>query len=199
MGQFGPTFANNSGVRRFCDGGVYALGVMLSSVLFVYVVDAAGTGFAAIAGRRGSMLAALALSGLLILIDGLRVWGGRSTSFGLNRQTPYAWRLKGPIGIIGWGLDTGLPVSTVRATSLPLLGVILAATGHAGPLHGLFYGFGVTAGVLVGLLALRPDERIDQAMDRILRRYRAVGPAPLVLVPSGLTMVVLAASLAGLP
>ena len=197
VGQFGPTFKCNRGIRRFSDSGVYALGVLLSSVLFILVLDTAGSRFAVAAGPRGSMLAALVLSGVLIVVDGLRLWGGRSTPLGLNRQTPHAWRLRGRIGVLGWGLDTGLPVSTVRATPLPALGVILTATGHAGPLHGLFYGCGVTLGALAGLLARRSDERIDQSMDRLIRRHRAIGPARLILLPSGVIVAVLAASLAG--
>ena len=94
--------------------------------------------------------------------------------------------------MLGWGLDTGLPISTVRATSLPALGVILAATGHATVLHGLFYGLGVTLGVFAGLPLLHSRGRIDWAMDALIKRYRAVGAAIWVLVPSGLVAAVLA-------
>ena len=196
MGQFGPTLKNNRAVRRFADSGLYALGAVLSSLASVFVLDLAGNRFRDLAGPRVSVLTALVLSGLLLAVDGLRVWGGRSTSLGPDRQTPHAWRLRGPVGILGWGLDTGVPVSTIRATSLPMLGVILVATGHAGPLHGLYYGCGLVVGVLIGLLALRPGERSDRGMDRIVRKYRSMGPARLVLAPTALVTTVLAASLA---
>ena len=199
MGQFGPTLARNKGIRRFSDSGVYVLGALVSSTVFVFVVDAAGGRLAAAAGRQGSIVVALAAMGLLMLVDAIRLWGGRSTSFGPARQTPYHWRLKGRTGVVGWGLDTGLPVSTVRATSLPVLGVILAATGHAGPFHGLFYGLGVTLGLLTALPAVRSPERTDRAMDDLLRRYRSLGPTTFVLVPTGLTAAVLAAALATAP
>ena len=199
MGQFGPTFAHGRGIRRISDSGVYVLGVLLSSAVFMFVLDAAGTRLGEAAGARGSMVAALVLAVLLMVVDAIRLWGGRTTSFGLERQTPYGWRLKGPIGVLGWGLDTGLPVSTVRATSLPALGMILAATGHAGPFHGLCYGIGVTLGVLGGLPAIRSGERTDRAMDKLVKRYRTLGPARLVLAPSGLIAAVVAASLASLP
>ena len=195
MGQFGPTLARNKGIRRFSDSGVYVLGVLSSSTVFVFVVDAAGGRLAAATGRRGSIVAALAATGLVMLVDAVRVWGGRTTSIGPARQTPYRWRLKGRTGILGWGLDTGLPFSTVRATSLPVLGVILAATGHAGSFHGLFYGFGVTLGLMTALPALRSSERTDRAMDDLLRRYRSLGPAAFILVPTGLTAAVVAAAL----
>ena len=44
MGQFGPTFAANKGIRRFSDSGFYVLGVLVSSTVFVFAVDAAGAG-----------------------------------------------------------------------------------------------------------------------------------------------------------
>lgn len=195
MGQFGPTFANGRGIRRFYDSGLYMLGVLTSSTVFVFAVDAAGSRFSEAAGTRGSVVAALVPVSLLMVVDAIRLWGGRTTSLGLDRQTPYAWRLKGPTGVLAWGLDTGLPVSTIRATSLPALGVILAATGYTGPLHGLLYGLGVAVGLFAGMLAIRPGERADRAMDDLVRRYRELGPARLVLAPSGLLTVWLAASL----
>ena len=195
MGQFGPTFRSRRGIRRFSDSGVYVLGVLVSSAISVLAVDIAGGWFQQAAGFRASVAAALILAVLLMLADSLRWWAGRSTSFGLKRQTPYDWRLKGRIGVLGWGLDTGVPVSTVRATSMPALGVILVATGHGSAFHGLFYGVGVALGVLGGLPAVFRYERIEQAMSESLRRYRALGPATLMLAPSGLTVAVLAAAL----
>ena len=171
------------------------LGALVSSTLFVLAVSAAGTWFQEVAGRRASIAAALGLVGVLVLVDAVRLWGGRFTSFGPERQTPYDWRLKGRMGVFGWGLDTGLPVSTVRATSLPLLGVILAVTGHATWFHGLFYGLGLTLGVLAGLPRARSDGRIDLAMADLQRSYRRIGPALLVLVPSGVTAAALVLAL----
>lgn len=199
MGQFGSTLNGARGVLRFSDSGIYALGVLSSSAMFIFVLDAVGTRFKVAAGVRGALVAALVLASLLIAVDAIRVWGGRVTSIGLHRQTPYGWRLKGPIGVFGWGLDTGLPISTVRVTSLPALGLILAATGHAGPFHGLFYGCGVAIGVFAGMVSMRPGVRTDRVLDDLLRSYRALRPALLVLGPSGITAAALAASLTVLP
>ncbi len=199
MGQFGPTFAAARGARRFSDSGVYVLGVLASSAVFMFALDAVGISFRGATGVRGALVAALTLTCLLLVVDAVRLWGGRVTSVGLHRQTPYGWRLKGPIGVLGWGLDTGLPVSTVRVTSLPVLGVILAATGHAGPFHGLFYGCGLALGVFAGMMSVRSGVRADRAVDELLRRYRGLRPVPLVLGPSGMTSAVLAGSLVFLP
>lgn len=192
MGQFGPTFSSARGVLRFSDSSVYVLGVLSSSAVFVLVLDTAGTRFRGAVGVRGALVAAVLLTCLLIVVDAIRLWGGRVTSLGLLRQTPYGWRLKGPIGVLGWGLDTGLPVSTVRVTSLPVLGVILAATGHAGPFHGLFYGCGVALGVFAGMVSMRPGVRTDRALDDLMQRYAALRPSLLVLAPSGITAAALA-------
>lgn len=82
---------------------------------------------------------------------------------------------------------------------LPLIGVILASTGHAGPFHGLFYGGGIVIGLLAGMVSVRPGVRTDRALDDLLRSYRALRPALLVLGPSAITAAVLVASLAILP
>ena len=166
---------SNRGIRRFSDSGVYVLGVLVSSAISVLAVHIAGDWFQQAAGFRASVAAALIAASLLMLADSLRWWAGRSTSFGLKRQTPYDWRLKGRIGVFGWGLDTGVPVSTVRATSLPALGVILVATGHGSAFHGLLYGLGVVLGVLAGFPALRRYERTDHAMAASLRGYEGFG------------------------
>ena len=44
MGQFGPTFAANKGIRRFSDSGVYVLGVLVSSTVFVFASTPRGAG-----------------------------------------------------------------------------------------------------------------------------------------------------------
>ena len=196
MGQFGPTLVTNRGLRRFTDTSVYVLGVFSSSALSVLLVHVVGVWFRRTVGEHNSTVAALVLATLLLGVDSVRVWAGRSTSLGPQRQTPYDWRLKGPLGVLGWGLDTGLPMSTVRITPLPALGIVLAATGHTDPIHGLLYGLGVTLGVLAGVPALRADRRTDLLLDRIHSRRAKFRPARLVLVPGCLTAAALAVALA---
>lgn len=192
MGQFGPSVSGNQGIRRYADSGVYLIGVLVSSFIFGVLADAAGIGISGAAGERGAAAALIAAS-MLVGLDALRLWGGRSTSFGPARQTPYDWRLRGWRGVLGWGLDTGLPLTTVRATPLPVLGVILIVTGHAGPFHGLFYGMGLALGVVASLIGARSEPRIDKAMDKILLRHRQLGPARLVLAPGIVVVALLAA------
>ena len=192
MGQFGPTFATGRGIRRVSRSGVYVLGALLSSGMFILAVDMTAGRFSRdVLGGDRSRAAALVLVSVLILIDAIRLWGGRSTSFGPNRQTPYAWRARGQLGVLGWGLDTGVPLTTIRTSSLPVLGVVLVATGHGGPLHGLAYGSGLAVGLLGGVVAMPPRGDIRSVMARLLRRYRALRPVMVTVAPSALTIGVL--------
>ena len=177
------------------DSGLYMLGALLSAGVFVLAVDlTAGSFSREVLGGDGAMVAALVSVGLLMLIDAVRLWGGRTTSFGPSRQTPYAWRSRGPIGVLGWGLDTGLPVTTVRASSLPMLGVVLVATGHGGPLHGLAYGAGLAAGVLGGVVARPRRGDVRSVMTGLQQRHRSRRPVLLTVAPAALTAGVLAAA-----
>lgn len=200
MGQFGPTVAGNKGIRRFADSGIYLLGVLVSSTIFGVLLDTlVGSYSRSTLGARGALGATLALVCALLTLDTLRLWGSRSTSFGLNRQTPYGWRLRGAIGILGWGLDTGLPVSTIRVTPLPLLGVVLVAAGYGGPLHGLAYGLGIALGLGARLIPGRIPARIAESMDDLARQHHNLRPVRLILVPSGVTACLLLACWSVLP
>lgn len=161
----------------------------MSSGLAVLVLDVtAGRLSRALLPGTWPLALTAALLGALLAVDAVRLWAGASTSLGPARQTPYHWRLKGPAGVLGWGLDTGLPVATVRATSLPVIGVVLVATGHGGPAHGLAYGLGIMAGLLAGLVSGLADADVRRTMDRLGRQHLRLGPARLVLLPSGLAL-----------
>ncbi|WP_419946120.1 hypothetical protein [Candidatus Poriferisodalis sp.] len=199
MGQFGPSVAAGRGLRRFADSGTYFAGVLASSSVFMLVADAVGGRMREHAGDRGALTAALIGASGLAAADGMRVWSGRTSSFGLSRQTPYRWRARGRQGVFAWGLDTGTPVLTVRATPLPMLGVILALTGHGGPLHGLFYGVGIVAGVAFGLRSARTEPRTDRLLDSLMRQHARLRPQALLLVLNAVGVAALALFVAALP
>ena len=197
MGQLGPVFTQHRDgfFRRIAPVGLYGGGVMVSSGFFLFGVDLLVGGYSRrVFDDRLSLLVAAAAAGALLVVDAVRMWGGRHTSWGPTRQTPYRWRMRGAVGTFGWGIDTGLPISTVRATSLPLLGVILVGAGFGSPFHGLAYGLGLTLGVFAALPRQQHGEDIRTEMDQLLRRYRNLGLNRLVLAPSGLTAAVLLAS-----
>lgn len=89
---------------------------------------------------RGLFLSTLA--GLLISADLYRMATGRYGSFGLVRQTPAQRAASSSLGVAVWGLDTGLPWSTVRASSLPLIASAASLLGFGIWWQGLLYGIG---------------------------------------------------------
>lgn len=133
------------------DVNAYLLGAAISAFAFFLLVDLVpGALSRSLLNRTERLWLAACAFCLLLLVDGIRTWSGRSSSLGPNRQTPYRWRLLGSRGVFGWGLDTGLPISTVRASPLPVIGLVLAALGFGGPAAGLFYAIGLATGLLWG-------------------------------------------------
>jgi hypothetical protein len=163
VGQFGPTLSMPGGFRsRVKEVLVYIAGAVISGVLLFALVDALLGDRARAAEPRLRLLGlAMALVALLVA-DMIRVWAGRTTSCGLNRQTPKRWVKFGLAGIFGWGLDTGLPISTVRATPFPIVGLILVAAGFGTRWIGLLYTGGLTAGLLVSLTLPRGLETLER-------------------------------------
>ena len=74
-----------------------------------------------------------------------RVMTGRFGSTGLIRQTPERLGRSSHWGVLLWGLDTGTPVTTVRASALPLLGVVGVALGFGTVWSGILYAGGYLA------------------------------------------------------
>ncbi len=91
---------------------------------------------------------------LLAALDVWRILTGRFGSTGLIRQTPRRVVSSSVPGVVVWGLDTGLPVTTVRASALPFLGIAGVAVGFGEPWFGLLYAGGFLGAV--GWLAIRP-------------------------------------------
>ena len=183
VGQFGPTFMRNTGVRRLRDSGLYLLGVMIASTTSVGVAYLlVGTRVQHFSPVTRISVVVIVLS-VLLLLDSFRLWGGRTVSLGLNRQTPYRWRLRGAIGVVGWGLDTGVPFTTVRATPLPFLGLVLVSAGFGSVLHGAAYGLGIAAGLLSTVVRGKNDGSFDPAYTGLRHRRDKIGVTRLVLMP----------------
>lgn len=84
----------------------------------------------------------LVVAGLLVVADVIRVASGRYGSFGLVRQTRPRKAADSALGVAAWGLDTGLPWSTVRASSLPLVAFTAALLGFGTWWQGVLYCIG---------------------------------------------------------
>lgn len=184
VGQFRPTFAANTGARRFGDSGAYLVGAVLSSTGSVALLHALIGTRARTWSTAVAVAAVVAFLAVLFAIDAVRVWAGRSSSLGPHRQTPQRWKARGWPGVFAWGLDTGVPFTTIRSTPLPLLGAALVAAGFGTPFHGLAYGLGLAAGVMSSVVGPAPAvARYEPAFAGLLRRRERLGAARLVLVP----------------
>lgn len=126
----------------------------VSSGLFFAVIDRGGLLVRANLAE-GARLRAVGVAALLLAASDLwRILTGRVGSTGLIRQTPRKASASSTLGVVIWGLDTGLPVTTVRASALPFLGIAGVAAGFGEPWFGLLYAAGFLGAV--GWLAARP-------------------------------------------
>ena len=163
MGQFRPTLQ----ARRTlpADLTLFSAGFLLSSAASFAL--AAGIGAAVSSALALRVRLALLLGTVLVLlaIDIVRSRRGLHCSFGLRRQTPRRLGYQ-PIGPLLWGLDTGLPLTTYRATPLPFIGLACVALGFGHPSIGLAYGAGFVGSLLAscawpGPGDLQPRDRRD--------------------------------------
>lgn len=190
MGQFVPG-SESKGLRSRRDLAVYVAGAMLGSTLSCWVLYELRMGRA----NSGRLSIFVAATCVVLGVDTLRVAAGNFRPMGLSRQTPYAWRLRGWKGVLGWGLDTGTTISTVRASSLPLLASGLLVLGFGSSWFGVFYGIGVSGSVIQESISRRGREHGEVRVASLMRRGARLR-SPLGVI--GPTAVVLGMSLAAL-
>ena len=183
VGQFGSIYHAGRGTSRWNGIALYLAGVCPSAILSIAALDLVIGSITRNwdTSRRVAILVG-ALS-LLLTVDGLRVWAGKQSSLGLERQTPYRWRLKGPTGVVSWGLDTGIPITTVRATALPAVGLLLVTTGYGSWWVGLGYGLGLSLGLMQPMVRA-PGVDAPQLLARLKSQRAALGSTRLVLLPT---------------
>lgn len=163
MGQFRPAWGRGTRVPSPFLG--FAVGFIMSSTSSFCLVHMAG----AAAGLHppGRLHETILIGGLVAVLLGeiATVSRGSVCSFGLRRQTPRRLGfLRG--GTFLWGLDTGIPLSTVRLTALPVLGVLLTGLGYGGKLTGLAYASGFL-GALVYMCLKSPVANQSREPDAI--------------------------------
>lgn len=142
-------------MHRVLGPSVYLLGVLVGSTVSVFVLNSTAGVLARRLDLSTRMVWLLVVLNALLVVEVAQIWLAIDRSVGLNRQTPYRWRFRGLPGILGWGMDTGIPVTTVRATPMPLMAVLLVAFGFGAPYAGLFYAAGIAAGLWVELTRQR--------------------------------------------
>jgi len=130
---------------------------------------------------------------LLLVVDLIRVWAGKSFSVGLPRQTPYQWRFHGIRGFLAWGLDTGTSISTVRASALPLLSVAAVTLGFGAPWIGAAYAIGFGAALLRNV-TMSTYRHGQYDVDHLVEKARLMGPIRLVIAPTAVFVLMFAAT-----
>lgn len=94
----------------------------------------------------------------MAVLDYRRLRCGNYCSIGLRRQTPRHLG-RSQLGVLAWGLDTGIPATTVRATTLPYLGVFLAGLGFGSKWIGLAYAVGFLVPLWILCVVRRPANK----------------------------------------
>lgn len=171
---------------------LYAVGFTTSSVFFFAIASVAGFVVASLWPAEGRLrffgVACLSLA----VVDLLRMLRGAYGSFGLMRQTPRSWGTASAGGVALWGLDTGLVVTTVRATCLPFLGVVGVISGFGAPWFGLFYALGYLAALIWSCARPRACQAPEAPIPRLLTMHRLRDRARLLgIVYSALAGVLL--------
>lgn len=146
MGQFRPTLQARRGLPR--DLASFSAGFLFSSAAGFALAAWLGAGLASALAPRSRLALLLGTVLVLLAVDISRSRRGHTCSLGLRRQTPRRLGFQ-PIGPLLWGLDTGLPLTTYRATPLPFVGLASVALGFGHPCIGLAYAAG-----FLGSLAL---------------------------------------------
>lgn len=133
------------GRRRWSPFLLYATGFVSSATAFFFVAHLVGNEVTEqFSDDLRTRLLGIAAA-VLCALDLWRVMTGRFGSTGLIRQTPERLGRSSHWGVMLWGLDTGTPVTTVRASALPLLGVIGVALGFGIAWSGILYAGGYLA------------------------------------------------------
>ena len=194
MGQFGPS----NRLSRYPvapDVALYCSGVFVCATASVALLDAAIGGFSKRFDPHTRYVGVLSVAVVLIIFDLLRTcFAHVRSSCGLRRQTPYSWRAKGPVGILGWGLDTGIPFTTIRATSMPLIATTLICLGFGKAWFGVAYAGGLTAGVVTGLRLTRPSPTdlngVRRVHEVLVRRGSRLTKGLGLLLPTAAVIVI---------
>ena len=138
------------------DIAVFSVGFVLSAAVTFWFLDAT---VGQLAARTLTVSIRFAVVGVALLallcadIVGRR--RGRLCSLGPTRQTPRHWGWS-PTGVFLWGLDTGIPVTTVRASGLPVAGVVATALGLGASWLGLIYALGFLGALMAACVVPSP-------------------------------------------
>lgn len=169
MGQFRPISRNGSRRRGLpLDLLVFSLGFFATSIpSFALLYGIIGRH---LSEAKWSRTAGVSVILLLVLVEVVREAHRPTCALGPRRQTPQWWG-RSALGVFLWGCDAGFPMTTIRATTLPTLGLTLVALGWAGPLVGTAYAIGFVG--CLWILQELPRELTTYDFTQNLLRARA--------------------------
>lgn len=201
MGQFRPTLQARRALPA--DLALFGAGCFLSSAASFALAAWIGGALSSALPLRIRLSILLGTVLVLLVIDLARSRRGLQCSLGLRRQTPRRLGFQ-PIGPLLWGLDTGLPLTTYRATPLPFIGLACVALGFGHPWIGLAYAAGFLGSLVVscawpGPGGLHQPERRDLGRDplRVIEALRACSrPAWTASVMVGFLLALFLSALA---
>ena len=146
VGQFGPTITKRK--FRLSPGFVvFAISFVVSSSLSVFVLSRLGTVVSLVLTLQQRLAIAVASTAVLCSFD-LWMQRRRSCSIGPLRQTSQRLRFNVWAPLV-WGLDTGVPFTTVRTTLLPVACTLLTILDFGTQIGGVFYAFGFIVSVWI--------------------------------------------------
>jgi hypothetical protein len=184
------------------DLALFSAGFLVSSVAGFALAAGLGAALSAALAPRARSAILLGTVLVLLAVDLARLRRGHHCSLGLRRQTPRVLGFQ-PIGPLVWGLDTGLPLTTFRATPLPFIGLACVVLGFGHPWIGLAYAAGFL-GSLVASCAwpeasgpvapepLPPGQRGSLRIVGALRSWAQPAWTASLIVGSGLLLLLTA-------
>jgi 5-hydroxyisourate hydrolase-like protein (transthyretin family) len=165
------------------DLALFGAGFLLSSAAGFALAAGIGGALSSVLAVRNRLALLLGIALVLLVTDAVRARRGHHCSLGLRRQTPRRLGFQ-PIGPLVWGLDTGLPFTTYRATPLPFIGLACVALGFGHPWIGLAYAAGFLGSLVISCAWPRqnpPQRDLLQVVEALRGFSRPAWTASLVV------------------
>lgn len=147
MGQFGPSLRSLGLIDGSHRIRLFAVGLLVTSTLAFSAVYFLGAATESLIPAIHYLPIPIALLLSLTLSELASLLAGRDISIGLRRQTPRQWG-HSRVGLVFWGLDTGLPWSTVRSSILTWVALLLCFYQLAPWFSGALYSAGFIGAIL---------------------------------------------------
>ena len=127
---------------------MYSLGFSTAALGSFFVLHIAGSFIALWLNQTTRELLLIVIMMSLTVAEVVRSGSGKPFAIGPHRQTPQSLGRR-PVGILLWGIDTGIPITTIRITPLPLAGILMVLLGYGKWWIGLSYVAGFIGSLML--------------------------------------------------